>query len=157
MKTKYGNALISKHGYYVITGGKNKNKFLHVLIWEDYWKMKKPEGYEIHHLNHNKLDNRIGNLYCIPRKIHRSYHKKGKKRPDTSERNKNRTGENHPCWKNHARIIKSGFHRNGKQQYTIRFNGKILKTSINRNKLIEWFTKEYSRTILILYNGDDEL
>ena len=64
MKTKFGNAKISNKGYYIITSGKegNHNKMLHRLIWEDWYDKPVPEGYVIHHLNHNKVDNRIQNL-----------------------------------------------------------------------------------------------
>lgn len=36
--------------------------------------------------------------------------------------------------KNYARVIKNG-HKNGKQQYALRYNGKIIQRSINEEKL----------------------
>jgi group I intron endonuclease len=42
----------------------------------------------------------------------------------------------------YARIVKQGFELN-KQRYGIRFNGKIIKKSIDKQKLIGWFKKNY--------------
>lgn len=42
----------------------------------------------------------------------------------------------------YARITKQGFQGN-KQIYGIRFKGKVLKKSIDKEKLIEWFNKNY--------------
>ena len=33
-----------------------------------------PPGYEVHHINHNKRDNRQSNLTVIPRSVHRAIH-----------------------------------------------------------------------------------
>ena len=75
MKTKFGNAKIDK-GYYRITSRKegNNGKFLHRLIWEDFWKAEVPKGYVIHHRNFNKLDNCILNLQLMRDKDHRILH-----------------------------------------------------------------------------------
>lgn len=59
------------------------------------------------------------------------------------------SGENHPQWKDYARIAKGGFCRN-KQQYTIRFNGKIIKTSISVDKLVKWFNENYPDEELVI-------
>ncbi|MBQ5475467.1 MAG: HNH endonuclease [Lachnospiraceae bacterium] len=83
MKTKFGNAKISNKGYYIITSGKegNHNKMLHRLIWEDWYDKPVPEGYVIHHLNHNKVDNRIQNLQCVKERLHRKHHNKEANHP----------------------------------------------------------------------------
>ena len=116
-------------GYYKIITRKegNHSKFLHRLIWEDFWGTEIPKCYHIHHKNGNLLDNCILNLQLIRAGEHNSLHK---------------AGEKHHEWKNYARIIKSGKHR-GKQSYCIKFNGKKIKYSNDRNKLIKWFEKEY--------------
>lgn len=45
-----------------------------------------------------------------------------------------------PVWKPYPRIVKHGF-RNGKQNYGIKYDGKIIKTSIYLNKLEECLEK----------------
>jgi len=76
MNTEYGNAKKNHNGYYIITSGKegNHNKMLHRLIWENHYGKPVPKGYVIHHLNHQKDDNRIQNLQCVEDKLHRKYH-----------------------------------------------------------------------------------
>lgn len=83
MKTKWGNAKINNHGYYVITSRKegNHNKQLHRLIWEDFWKTEVPQGYHIHHRNFNKLDNCILNLQLIRAYDHHKLHNVGENNP----------------------------------------------------------------------------
>lgn len=69
--------------------------------------------------------------------------KKGKKH---SEETKNKMSQSHkgkqkgkdnPLWKDYARIIKGGLTHNGKQLYALRYDGKIIKQSIYKNKLEE--------------------
>lgn len=50
--------------------------------------------------------------------------------------------QDNPSWKDYARITKAGF-KNNKQQYRIRYNGKNLFRSINKEKLINRFQQEY--------------
>lgn len=49
---------------------------------------------------------------------------------------------NNPSWKNYARITKAGF-QNNKQQYRIRYNGKNLFRSIDKQTLINRFQQKY--------------
>ena len=57
------------NGYY-----KNKNgKHLHRYIWEKY-NGKIPEGYVVHHKDHNKSNNNISNLEMISDLEHRHEH-----------------------------------------------------------------------------------
>ncbi len=166
--TKFGRARIYD-GYYMITSRKEGNcgKYLHRLVWEDHYQKPIPEGYVIHHINGDKLDNEIQNLDCIKSDKHRSLHMKGKNNPmygkfhseetkrKLSEVNK---GENNPFygkhhsketkrklsevqkgeksqhWKNYARVVKYGF-VNGKRNYAIKYEGKRIKCSINKEKL----------------------
>ncbi len=75
--TKFGNTSLDR-GYYRITNGKNRGKLLHRLIWEDHYGKPVPEGYDIHHLNMVKTDNRIQNLQCVEHGLHMRFHHKGK-------------------------------------------------------------------------------
>jgi hypothetical protein len=80
MKTKWGNARIHKTGYYVITSYKegNHGKLLHRLIWEDI-NSPIPEGYHIHHIDGNKINNDLSNLKLIEISEHLSLHAIGSK------------------------------------------------------------------------------
>ena len=79
LHTKFGNAKLRKDGYYKITSVKegNHNKYLHRLIWEDFYGCDVPKGYHIHHKNGNKLDNCILNLALINKTTHNSMHSAG--------------------------------------------------------------------------------
>lgn len=57
--TKFGIATLDDNGYYWITSRKEGNhlKFLHRLIWEDFYGFKIPKGFHIHHKNGIKTDN----------------------------------------------------------------------------------------------------
>jgi group I intron endonuclease len=43
--------------------------------------------------------------------------------------------ENHPFWKDEARVIKGGFTSKGNQVYNLRYQGKVLRRSINKEML----------------------
>ena len=62
IKTKYGNCCIH-NGYYMVTSVKegNRGKYLHRLIYEDKYGGI-PEGYQIYHIDGDKLNNNIANL-----------------------------------------------------------------------------------------------
>lgn len=79
MKTKFGNVKLNSKNYYVVTSGKegNNGKFLHRLIWEDFYGCEMPEGYVIHHKNGNKLDNCILNLQLMKKDEHSRLHRLG--------------------------------------------------------------------------------
>jgi hypothetical protein len=42
---------------------------MHRYVWENE-KGKIPPGWDIHHINENKADNRIENLECLPKSEH---------------------------------------------------------------------------------------
>ena len=77
LETKFGNAKINPNGYYVIRSSKegNNGKLLHRLIWEDFYNREIPDGYDIHHINNDVLDNRIQNLQCVEHGKHIQFHK----------------------------------------------------------------------------------
>ena len=81
IKTKFGKAKIDNKGYWCITTSKegNHRKFLHRLIYEDYYKVTLLNGVIIHHKDGNKLNNNINNLEAIYRSEHQSLHAKGRK------------------------------------------------------------------------------
>ena len=43
-------------------------------------------------------------------------------------------GEKSPLWKNYPRIVRNGYHK-GDQMYSIVFNGKVVRSSTDLNKL----------------------
>lgn len=69
----YGN----NGGKYFTIGirkGKKRNlKGIHVLVWETFVGPI-PEGYEIHHKNHNPKDNRLDNLELLSNEEHYKIH-----------------------------------------------------------------------------------
>ena len=198
IKTKFGSATISKDGYYIISSSKegNRGKPLHRLIYEDYYDIKIPKDFIIHHLDGNKVNNDIENLRMMTSHEHMSLHNKGNKysvgrklSDETKQKigksmegfkhseetrrkmSESRKGKNNPfygkhhsketitkiieqqkgekscMWKSYARIIKHGFN-NGNQVFGLKFNGKMLKTSYHKNKLIDWFLINYPLEII---------
>jgi hypothetical protein len=156
MKTNYGNVSITKDGYYVISSHKEGNygKKLHRLIWEDWYQKPVPEGYVIHHLNEDKKDARIQNLQCVSNENHTRFHHKGKTLSEETKQkiSEAKKGENNPNYGKpisketkqkiseslrckYARVIKAGTNKNGKQVYSLNYNGQILKYSIFKDKL----------------------
>lgn len=87
IKTKYGNATLNDYGYYHITSGKEGNhcKYLHRLIFEDFYNIKLneefPEGIIIHHVDGNKTNNEIWNLIPIPLSEHSKLHRNEEEEP----------------------------------------------------------------------------
>jgi predicted DNA-binding protein YlxM (UPF0122 family) len=58
---------LRQHGYYELTTG--DRMLMHRYVWENE-KGKIPPGWDIHHINENKADNRIENLECLPKSEH---------------------------------------------------------------------------------------
>ena len=65
MITSNGYKTIKKSGY---------TKLEHRAVWEEYHG-KIPKDHFIHHINGNKLDNRIENLECLSRIEHGKTHR----------------------------------------------------------------------------------
>ena len=53
----------------------NKWKYYAVFLWEQA-NGKIPKGYVIHHINKNRLDDRLDNLVCLTRSEHINLHRK---------------------------------------------------------------------------------
>jgi len=47
---------------------------VHKIVWIQENQIPIPEGYDIHHINQNKLDNKIENLVLLPHKVHIDLH-----------------------------------------------------------------------------------
>lgn len=165
LETKFGNVKLNDDGYYIITSRKegNNGKIFHRLVWEDWYGIQVPKGYVIHHLNGDKLDNRIQNLQCVEIKKHISYHHKGlkhseetkekikKNRRDTSGKNNYMYGKHHSydtCIKMSKNQNSSGYYNvtkkynpNYKQGFIWRYryyeNGKRKQISNTNIKNLE--------------------
>ena len=81
--TRFGNVLINKNGYLKVCSEKegNFNRLLHRLIYEDYYGIEIPSNCVIHHINGNKLDNRISNLQMMTKEEHGKLHNTGENNP----------------------------------------------------------------------------
>ena len=76
IKTEFGNAFVDFDGYYKISNGINRGKTLHKCIWEHHYNKTVPNGCIVHHIDGDKLNNKINNLICVPNDVHVKYHAK---------------------------------------------------------------------------------
>ena len=83
IETKFGNANIDTKGHYKITSAKegNNKKYLHRLVYEDFWNVKLSKEMDVHHKDGNKLNNEISNLQLLTHGEHSSLHNSGKNHP----------------------------------------------------------------------------
>ena len=88
IQTKFGSASLTPAGYYRIHScNGNRGKFLHRLIFEDFYGIAIPNGFVVHHKDGNKTNNCILNLQLLS---------------DNEHKRKHKIGENHPLFgKNH--------------------------------------------------------
>lgn len=71
-------------GYWMLRwndDGRYVHQFEHRRIWEDAGR-KIPDGYILHHVNGDKLDNRLENLQCMRRYDHSQEHRKYRTRDE---------------------------------------------------------------------------
>ena len=173
LKTKFGNAKVDNKGYYAITSRKegNNRKFLHRLVFEDYYNIKLdeefPEGVIIHHEDGNKLNNEIWNLVPIPRADHALIHRVGQKHTEKNilkmMKLQNKTGF-YRVGKYNQRKLKQGFdwkyqyiNENGKSRVISSINLVTLKEKV-LEKGLEWeiIDLEKAKKTLMTYNYDLE-
>lgn len=84
---------INEDGYVLVTKQKGyKHCKLHQYIWMVANGCDIPDGYDVHHIDGNKLNNSIYNLELVNHKKHLSEHKKG---VTFSEEHKNKISETH--------------------------------------------------------------
>jgi len=57
----------NNQGYYRKTDG--NRQLMHIDVWE-YYNEKIPTGHDIHHINHNRADNKIKNLELYTKSEH---------------------------------------------------------------------------------------
>jgi len=55
--------------------GEIRRVLLHRYLWEKYHKKKIPEGYFVHHINHNTKDNSYENLELMEAGEHTRHHR----------------------------------------------------------------------------------
>lgn len=140
-ETEFGQAVINHGGYVYITSGENSRKFLHRLVWEKH-NGEIPEGYQIHHIDGNKLNNDISNLQLISPDKHTRLHMAGENNPNYGKKLslehrlnlskvKNDTGYFRVS-KEYGEQYKQGF----RYRYLYRENGKRKEIkSVDINKL----------------------
>ena len=72
-----GYGTISEKGYRRIQikedDGKYHMRMEHRIVWEEH-NGEIPEGWDVHHINGDKIDNRIENLKCVSRTEHKRTH-----------------------------------------------------------------------------------
>lgn len=83
LQTPFGTANLDSNGYYHITSRKegNHGKYLHRLIFEDFYKIILPDNIFIHHNDENPLNNNIWNLIPLTKKEHNMLHNTAEKHP----------------------------------------------------------------------------
>lgn len=74
IKTPLGTVHENEKGYYRLSD----KRLLHRAIWEEYYGQKVPEGYVLHHIDHNPKNNSIKNLQLMTAEDHLTHHHKDK-------------------------------------------------------------------------------
>lgn len=80
---------LRSNGYYSLTS--DERTLMHRYVWETE-KGIIPEGWDIHHINNDRADNRIDNLECLPKSEHtRKYSPHNNKYTKGRKRDSHRT------------------------------------------------------------------
>ncbi len=90
-------------------GGKRLYESEHVRVWEDFHKMAVPPGFQIHHIDGNRVNNVPENLIALDPQTHQRIHQ-GWIRGDNGEWLK-------PCSKCGEKKPLDAFGRKGNSQY----------------------------------------
>ena len=125
MITEFGRCKLDKDGYYRVTGSKNHYKYLHRLIYEDYYGIKIPKNFVIHHKNKIKTDNSIENLEMIERSEHSRFHNEGRKLSDEIKQKISMNNKRPMLGKHHSEKTK--------QKLSNAHKGKILSKEHKQN------------------------
>lgn len=64
--SKVTGSWINQQGYIMVKLSNHKCIALHLLIWKNITGHKVPKGMELHHLDHDKYRNCIGNFKLLP-------------------------------------------------------------------------------------------
>ena len=155
LHTKFGIAKVDR-GYYRIAKGNaaNYHKYLHRLIFEDFYKCKIPNGFVVHHKDGNKLNNCILNLQLIRESEHLSIHHKGTTHSTEAKMKMSKAkkgkyiGADNWNYKDYYRVAKLGS-PNRTRRYVIVKDKTIIKSSTNPLFLSEWFKENYPNDELI--------
>lgn len=78
-KGGYSYGYYDGYGYLLFDLQKEKSRKVHILVYKTFVG-DIPYGYEIHHKNHNRQDNRLENLECITKEEHTLLHKGDRKK-----------------------------------------------------------------------------
>jgi hypothetical protein len=152
LDTEYGKVWINDNGYVSVYNNGKLDK-LHRVIWEQHYG-KIPKGYQIHHIDGNKLNNHISNLKLISMSEHSRLHMIGENNPNYNNplpithkvnlsKSKNTTGyfrvskEYSKEWKQGFRYRYSYYDKNKKRKEIKGVSLEKLKEKV-LSKGLEW-------------------
>jgi len=93
-----GTTYIRKDGYRIVKVGVHQYRLEHRLVMETVLRRPLGRREEVHHINGDKLDNRVENLLVVSPSVHQAYH------PENARRQRSRlTFTCHECGKPYER------------------------------------------------------
>lgn len=81
----FGSIARQPTGYWRIFRAPWRNYYLHRAVWEHAAGHKLPEGWEVHHMDHNKDHNCRCNLLAMPKEMHKMFYGNAMKHPYTGK------------------------------------------------------------------------